>query len=86
MTDGDKLREPEGPASRRSRLLLVMGRKWPSVLMALISAALWGGSAFVPIPYGVGEDPGSAYKRIATLNALAALSMAASAFLQASER
>jgi hypothetical protein len=68
MTSGDNLR----PASRRSTLLLVMSRKWPSVLMALISAALWGLSAFVTIPYGIGADPGSAYERIATLNTFAA--------------
>jgi hypothetical protein len=55
----------------------------PSFLMALLSAALWGASAFVNIPYGIGGDPGSAYKCISALNALAALSMALSALLLA---
>jgi hypothetical protein len=65
-----------------------MSKKWlrPSVLMALVSAGLWAFSAFINIPYGIGGDPGSAYKRISALNALAALSMAASALLQAFDR
>jgi hypothetical protein len=59
--------------------------KWfrPSVLIAILSAALWGASAFVTIPYGIGGDPGSAYKWISGLNAFAALLMAGSVLLQA---
>jgi hypothetical protein len=53
--------------------------------MAILSAALWGASAFINIPYGIGGDPGSAYRWISVLNALAALCMALSALLQAFE-
>jgi hypothetical protein len=51
--------------------------------MALLSAARWAFSASINIPYGIGGDPGPAYKWISALNALAALSMAVSALLQA---
>jgi hypothetical protein len=58
-----------------------MSGKWyrPSFLAAIFSALLWGASALINIPYGIGGDPGSAYKEIAALNAMAAVSMAVSA-------
>jgi hypothetical protein len=62
-----------------------MSKKWcrPSVLMAFLSAGLWGTSAFINIPYGIGGDPGTAYRWISVLNGLAALCMALSVILQA---
>lgn len=65
-----------------------MNRKWCrlSFLTAILSAGLWAASATINIPYGIGGDPGSAYKLISVLNTLAALSMALSALLQAFER
>jgi hypothetical protein len=51
--------------------------------MAFLSAGLWGTSAFINIPYGIGGDPGTAYRWISVLNGLAALCMALSVILQA---